>query len=202
MVNNIINLHLILQFNEKIIQEINDLIDKFTINENRFLFIIVPNTSFNNKPITYYLKEFKRNKFKLIDELIWINEDNIENNNIFSSIMWYSKTLNYNINKDYLRVEHIWKDFEWGKRKKNYNPKGKDPSNVWLSERSKNAKIYKYEFLNINDIISKLILFDISENNEYNVYSRNEIDKKEIIEKCYLKSKIKPSIKIIEINET
>lgn len=35
-------------------------------------------------------------------------------------------------NKDVIREKHIWKDVEWGKREKNYNPKGKDPGNVWI----------------------------------------------------------------------
>ena len=34
--------------------------------------------------------------------------------------------------KDVIREKHIWKDVEWGKRAKNYNPKGKDPGNVWI----------------------------------------------------------------------
>ncbi len=35
-------------------------------------------------------------------------------------------------NKDAVREKHIWKNVEWGKREKNYNPKGKDPGNVWI----------------------------------------------------------------------
>ncbi len=35
-------------------------------------------------------------------------------------------------NKDAIRESHIWQNVEWGKREKNYNPKGKDPGNVWI----------------------------------------------------------------------
>jgi hypothetical protein len=42
------------------------------------------------------------------------------------------KNNTYFLNKNPIREKHIWKDVEWGKRKKNYNSKGKDPGTVWI----------------------------------------------------------------------
>lgn len=48
-------------------------------------------------------------------------------------VVWLCKdTSSMKICKDAIREKHIWKDVEWGKRAKNYNPKGKDPGNVWI----------------------------------------------------------------------
>jgi hypothetical protein len=47
-------------------------------------------------------------------------------------LLFFSKGKKYYFNKDPIREKHIWKDVEWGKRKKNYHPLGKDPGNVWL----------------------------------------------------------------------
>lgn len=47
-------------------------------------------------------------------------------------IVWLALNKDHFFNKDAIRESHIWKDVEWGKRAKNYNPKGKDPGNVWI----------------------------------------------------------------------
>ena len=46
-------------------------------------------------------------------------------------IVWLAKDKNHFFNKDVIREKHIWKDVEWGKRAKNYNPKGKDPARIF-----------------------------------------------------------------------
>lgn len=61
----------------------------------------------------------KKNKYYFFN-------DNVEH------ILFFSKSKKYFLDKDPIREKHIWKDVEWGKRKKNYNPKGKDPGNVWI----------------------------------------------------------------------
>lgn len=61
------------------------------------------------------------------------------------------------IEKDSIREKHIWKDVEWGKRAKNYNPKGKDPGNVWIpTEDDGKANITKHILLSDQDIIERL----------------------------------------------
>lgn len=61
-------------------------------------------------------------------------------------------------NKDRIREKHIWKDVEWGKRAKNYNPKGKDPGNVWIpTEDDGKANITKHIMLGDEGVINRLI---------------------------------------------
>lgn len=74
-------------------------------------------------------------------------------------ILWFVKNDNMMFfNKDVIREKHIWKDVEWGKRKKNYNPKGKDPGNVWMPTID-NGKglITEHLILSIEDIINRCI---------------------------------------------
>ena len=60
--------------------------------------------------------------------------------------------------KDAIREKHIWKDVEWGKRTKNYNPKGKDPGNVWIpTEDDGNANITEHIMLDDKGVISRLL---------------------------------------------
>lgn len=47
-------------------------------------------------------------------------------------VVWLAKDKNHYFEKDAIREEHIWEKVEWGHRAKNYNPKGKDPGNVWI----------------------------------------------------------------------
>lgn len=60
--------------------------------------------------------------------------------------------------KDAIREKHIWKDVEWGKRAKNYNPKGKDPGNVWIpTEDDGNANITAHILLDDDGVIKRLL---------------------------------------------
>ena len=65
----------------------------------------------------------------------------------------------YFFNKDPIRERHIWEKVEWGQRKKNYNPRGKDPGDVWLmTEDDGKANITKHLPLSKEDIILRFIL--------------------------------------------
>ena len=60
--------------------------------------------------------------------------------------------------KDAIREKHIWKDVEWGKRAKNYNPKGKDPGNVWIpTVDDGNAHITDHIMLSDEKVIIRLL---------------------------------------------
>lgn len=74
-------------------------------------------------------------------------------------IIWLSKKHSAMIfNKDAIREKHIWKDVEWGKRSKNYNPKGKDPGNVWIpTEDDGNGKITTHIMLDDEGVIKRLL---------------------------------------------
>lgn len=74
-------------------------------------------------------------------------------------IVWLCKNHSeMRFNKDAIREKHIWKDVEWGKRAKNYNPKGKDPGNVWIPTKDDgNANITEHIMLGDNGVISRLL---------------------------------------------
>lgn len=78
-----------------------------------------------------------------------------------------------NFNKDLIREKHIWKDVEWGKREKNYNPKGKDPGNVWIPTNDNGkAVITEHILLNKEKVIKRLL--DMSEcYNDFKIYNTN-----------------------------
>lgn len=74
-------------------------------------------------------------------------------------IVWLCKKHSeMKFNKDAIREKHIWKDVEWGKRAKNYNPKGKDPGNVWIpTEDDGNANITEHIMLGDSGVIGRLL---------------------------------------------
>ncbi len=84
-------------------------------------------------------------------------------------VVWLCK--NYSlmtVRKDAIREKHIWKDVEWGKRAKNYNPKGKDPGNVWIpTEDDGCANIINHILLSDQEVIDRLLaLADCGDNCE------------------------------------
>lgn len=74
-------------------------------------------------------------------------------------VVWLCKDQNKMIfNKDAIREKHIWKEVEWGKREKNYNPKGKDPGNVWIPTLDDGkATITNHILLSDEDVINRII---------------------------------------------
>ncbi|MFZ5354594.1 MAG: DNA methyltransferase [Bacillota bacterium] len=91
-------------------------------------------------------------------------------------IIWLCKSKNLlYFNKDAIREKHIWKDVEWGKRGKNYNPKGKDPGNVWIpTEDDNKGHITKHILLTDDDIISRLIKMTDAYESNLVVYEKKE----------------------------
>ena len=82
-------------------------------------------------------------------------QSNLPDNVLY--IVWLAKTKNHFFNKDVIRESHIWKDVEWGKREKNYNPKGKDPGNVWIPTKDDGkANITEHIFLSLSAVINRL----------------------------------------------
>lgn len=100
-------------------------------------------------------------------------------------IFHFTKNANqYFFNKDPIRERHIWEKVEWGKRKKNYNPKGKDPGDVWLkTDDDGKANITKHIPLSKKQVLERIILLS----------SKTK-------DKVILRLKDKKSIKICEEN--
>ena len=74
-------------------------------------------------------------------------------------VVWLCKNhAQMSFNKDAVREKHIWKDVEWGKRAKNYNPRGKDPGNVWIpTEDDGRAHITRHIMLGDECVVERLL---------------------------------------------
>lgn len=84
---------------------------------------------------------------------------------------------NYIFNKDLIREKHIWEGIEWGKRQDRYNPKGKDPGNVWLmTEDDGKGNITKHLSLSLLDVINRITLLTKQEDKEFAILSDNLLD--------------------------
>lgn len=91
-------------------------------------------------------------------------------------VVWLCKNISLmKICKDAIREKHIWKDVEWGKRAKNYNPKGKDPGNVWIPTLDDGmANITDHILLDDDGVIQRILaLADCGD--DYELYQKDSI---------------------------
>ena len=138
------------------------------LNEDGSLFIIAENKFKNGvlKPLTLEIADIvKSRNFFLRNSIVWFLPENKPSPNTlfvnrYKMIFHFTKNDdNYFFNKDPIREKHIWEKVEWGQRKKNYNPRGKDPGDVWLmTEDDGNANITKHLPLSKEDVILRFIL--------------------------------------------
>lgn len=108
-----------------------------------------------------FTEQLIKNGFDYINTIILAEEFNkVNSNDNVQYLLWFVKSKkNMLFLKDNIREKHIWKDVEWGKRKKNYNPKGKDPGNVWIpTEDDGKGKITKHTILNNTEIIERCVV--------------------------------------------
>lgn len=157
------------------------------LNENATLWIICNNSVDNDKniqPIPFIIsRKILSNDLKLKNIIIWPNFNNPKPNelnafiDITTYILFFIRNKDYFINIDPIREKHIWKDVEWGKRKKNYNEKGKNPGNFWLkTEDDGEGHITKHLPLNYKDVIERIIKCSSKENDYVLLKNIEEID--------------------------
>jgi len=138
------------------------------LNEDGSLFIIAENKFKNGvlKPLTLEIADIvKSRNFFLRNSIVWFLPENKPSPNTlfvnrYKMIFHFTKNDDsYFFNKDPIRERHIWEKVEWGKRKKNYNPRGKDPGDVWLiTEDDGKANITKHLPLSKEDVILRFVL--------------------------------------------
>lgn len=184
---------------------------KNNLSENGNLFCYVKN-SYNDNEIKndiFDLMEYcTDNGFTYINTII-VPESTENNYDNIQYIIWFVKDKKkMYFDKDAIREKHIWKDVEWGKREKNYNPKGKDPGNVWIPTLDDGkGKITEHILLERNQVYNRIL--DATVENDDNIfllsdeetdcqykYKENNIDFKFIknqednIKDIYIKEKI------------
>ena len=112
------------------------------------------------------MKKFKLKNIILVPDFDSNSEKSIFNNNTFE-ILFFSKNENYYFDKDPIREKHIWKDIEWGKRKKNYHSLGKDPGNVWLkTEDDGKGNITKHITVSFKESVERILKSSSAENDK------------------------------------
>ncbi len=131
-------------------------------------------------------------------------QQTIFNDNVIY-VIWFCKNRQLmKFNKDHIREKHIWKDVEWGKRTKNYNPKGKDPGNVWIpTEDDGNAHITNHILLSTEKIIERLKIMTEC-NDDFILFDEklNQIKPNKSFISCDSKTKEKNAKGIIYFNSS
>ena len=85
----------------------------------------------------------------------------------YSTIIFAVKNKRYDFDLDSSREPHIWKDFEWGGgRRSRYNPKGKNPSNLWLKTHSEKGKTLNFIPLSTEKMMERCLLLSNSKNKD------------------------------------
>jgi DNA modification methylase len=114
-------------------------------------------------------KRIQSSGFLLRNLIIWYNleAESITRDfvNRYTWILFFAKSKTYKFNLDAIREPHIWKDVEWGGgRRSRYNPRGKNPSNVWLKTESEKGKTLRHIPLSLDETITRCILASSDEN--------------------------------------
>ncbi len=134
------------------------------LNENGVLFILMENEQNKDYSLNTFriMEELETNGFIFKNMVLWVNRfEQIKAPlyRLYKNLLFYVKSENYYFNKDEIREKHIWKDIEWGKRDKNYNPKGKDPGDVWIKTVDDGkGRIIGYVPLNFEQVVERVIL--------------------------------------------
>jgi len=176
-------------FSENIKETYRNVLSK--LNETGSLFIFFENEynsdGFIKNSIFDVISLFINLNFNYVNTIVYpIKSTHFINNvrNNIRYIIWFTHNIDtVYFDKDKIREKHIWKDIEWGKRKKNYNPKGKDPGNVWIPTLD-NGKgvILEHIILSTEEIINRCIIS--TSKNDSNIFIKiSNIDKSKILNK-------------------
>ena len=136
-----------------------------TLNDSSTCYVIFRNEYYKNGNVRHdffdIIKKASEIGFDYVNTIVTSTEkkyiQGFTDNTLY--IVWLAKNIKLmDFEKDNIREKHIWKDVEWGKRKKNYNPLGKDPGNVWIPTLDNGkGKITKHIFMDIKSVVSRII---------------------------------------------
>jgi len=154
------------------------------MNDSASIFFICKNVYDENNIISKssldYTEQINSCGFNYVNTIILpesVTDDNVQ------YLLWFVKSHEKMLFiKDNIREKHIWKDVEWGKRKKNYNPKGKDPGNVWLPTKDDGkGKITEHIILSDIDIIERCITSTSRESDAIYIHYKSKLPKSKIL---------------------
>ncbi|MCT7497628.1 DNA methyltransferase [Aliarcobacter cryaerophilus] len=160
---------------------------KQMLNSSGNIFIIANNiykNGFIESSFFDFIEIALNNGLKYVNTIVFPIENSKEglNHNI-KYLIWFVQDYNLmTFNKDTIREKHIWKDVEWGKRKKNYNEKGKDPSNVWIPTIDDGkGKITSHIILSIEQIINRCLVSTTQKNDQILIETGYDLNKKDLV---------------------
>ncbi len=150
-----------------------------SLKENGTLWIITNDLYYDGKlkKISFDISSvFHKSDFLIRNMIIWYNREKEKISrdlvNSYSTIIFAVKTKNYLFDLDSVREPHIWKDFEWGGgRRSRYNPKGKNPSNLWLKTYSDKGKTLGHIPLSTETAMERCLLLSNLKNENALIYS-------------------------------
>lgn len=148
--------------------------------ENGCFFALISNEYDDNGNVVYdffdVIEQAVSFGYKYINTIVYPSATNCKSyikDNVKYAV-WLCKNPNAMLfNKDFIREKHIWKDVEWGKRVKNYNPKGKDPGNVWIPTIDDGkANIVQHILLSDEEVIKRLLAMTCCKE-DYEIFDDN-----------------------------
>ncbi|WP_415397612.1 DNA methyltransferase [Sulfurimonas sp. CS5] len=160
---------------------------KEELSDNGNMFIITDNIYENNTIQNSFFDVIENAlecDFKHINTIVFpVLSSNKHLKHNINYLLWFVKDYNkMYFQKDNIREKHIWKDVEWGKRTKNYNEKGKDPSNVWIPTIDDGkGKITEHIILSPEEIINRCIVSTSKEKENILIEAYSSLDKSKLI---------------------
>ena len=164
-----------------------------SLDDDGILWIVTDDLYLNGtlKKISFDISSIlTKSNFLLRNMIIWYNEnkEKLPQDLVssYSTIIFSTKNKNYDFDLDSTREPHIWKDFEWGGgRRSRYNPKGKNPSNLWLKTRSEKGKTLQHIPLTTEKMIERCLLLSNLKNKNALIFSDEKFSN---LEKSFPKS--------------
>lgn len=147
--------------NDKIIQSVIKIHEKLA--DDGSLFVLwnhTYNNGFLSNSFLEIIGDVIKHSFYYINTIIVPKEVSDNSKRLKHNVqylLWFAKSINnLKFNKDVIREKHIWKDVEWGRRTKNYNPIGKDPGNVWIPTKDDGkGRIVDHIILDLETVIER-----------------------------------------------
>ena len=157
--------------------------DRMSITET--LWVYAPNDYRDGRlwPVAMAVADFARNESPLVlKNIITVHQWRDRGGDMASAydeILFFVKDMReYQFYKDRIRVEHVYKGNEWGGERKEgnsayhdtkvrrYNPDGKDPGNVWLTEdrtETDTQEVDRTESISVEEAVRRCVLVGSNE---------------------------------------
>jgi len=162
------------------------------------LWVVAPNDYRDGRlwPVSMAVADFAReeSRFTLKNTITvhqW-DERGADMKSAYDEILFFVKDKReYQFHKDDIRVAHVYEGNEWGGEReegnsayhdtevRRYNPDGKDPGNVWMTEdrtQTDNQEVDRTEAISLEEAIRRCVLVGSSEGETVHILWANEFE--------------------------